>query len=243
MFVLSVLEAPNTKTNSLCVQTHLAIKLFLILILILILIRSLVLYTIHIYTSHAHPCKITLFRFQSKTTTTREFRPKYTHTHTHTHTHTDSREDHVVFTDGCTEKLLSRCGTELIWAFRSPRALSTHVCVCVCVCVCVWVCQCHCLALIRLRLLDNKCLEMCRFSAHAEREQSSSITTHTDRAASERLHYCTVCVSVWDQQDCIKETGWPTSSADGYFTVPWGHWSHEWWEVWHNSFKTELYKM
>ncbi len=36
MFVLSVLEAPNTKTNSLCVQTHLAIKLFLILILILI---------------------------------------------------------------------------------------------------------------------------------------------------------------------------------------------------------------
>ncbi len=33
MFVLSVLEAPNTKTNSLCVQTHLAIKLFLILIL------------------------------------------------------------------------------------------------------------------------------------------------------------------------------------------------------------------
>ncbi len=32
MFVLSVLEAPNTKTNSLCVQTHLAIKLFLILI-------------------------------------------------------------------------------------------------------------------------------------------------------------------------------------------------------------------
>ncbi len=35
MFVLSVLEAPNTKTNSLCVQTHLAIKLFLILILLL----------------------------------------------------------------------------------------------------------------------------------------------------------------------------------------------------------------
>ncbi len=35
MFVLSVLEAPNTNTNSLCVQTHLAIKLFLILILIL----------------------------------------------------------------------------------------------------------------------------------------------------------------------------------------------------------------
>ncbi len=34
MFVLSVLEAPNTKTNSLCVQTHLAIKLFLILILL-----------------------------------------------------------------------------------------------------------------------------------------------------------------------------------------------------------------
>ncbi len=33
MFVLSVLEAPNTKTNSLCVQTHLAIKLFLILML------------------------------------------------------------------------------------------------------------------------------------------------------------------------------------------------------------------
>ncbi len=32
MFVLSVPEAPNTKTNSLCVQT---IKLFLILILIL----------------------------------------------------------------------------------------------------------------------------------------------------------------------------------------------------------------
>ncbi len=31
MSVLSVLEAPNTKTNSLCVQTHLAIKLFLIL--------------------------------------------------------------------------------------------------------------------------------------------------------------------------------------------------------------------
>ncbi len=28
MFVLSELEAPNTKTNSLCVQTHLAIKLF-----------------------------------------------------------------------------------------------------------------------------------------------------------------------------------------------------------------------
>ncbi len=28
MFVLSVLEAPNTKTNSLCVQTDLAIKLF-----------------------------------------------------------------------------------------------------------------------------------------------------------------------------------------------------------------------
>ncbi len=26
LFVLSVLEAPNTKTNSLCVQTHLAIK-------------------------------------------------------------------------------------------------------------------------------------------------------------------------------------------------------------------------
>ncbi len=36
MFVLSVLEAPNTKTNSLCVQTHLAIKLFLILILIVV---------------------------------------------------------------------------------------------------------------------------------------------------------------------------------------------------------------
>ncbi len=33
MFVLSVLEDPNTKTNSLCVQTHLAIQLFLILIL------------------------------------------------------------------------------------------------------------------------------------------------------------------------------------------------------------------
>ncbi len=32
MFVLSVLEAPNTKTNYLCVQTHLAIMLFLILI-------------------------------------------------------------------------------------------------------------------------------------------------------------------------------------------------------------------
>ncbi len=32
MFVLSVLEAPNTKTNSLCVQTYLAIKVFLILI-------------------------------------------------------------------------------------------------------------------------------------------------------------------------------------------------------------------
>ncbi len=32
MFVLSVLEAPNTKTNSLCAQTHLAIKLILILI-------------------------------------------------------------------------------------------------------------------------------------------------------------------------------------------------------------------
>ncbi len=32
MFVLSVLEAPN-KTNSLCVQTHLAKKLFLILII------------------------------------------------------------------------------------------------------------------------------------------------------------------------------------------------------------------
>ncbi len=30
MFVLSVLEAPNTKTNSLCVQTHLTMKLFLI---------------------------------------------------------------------------------------------------------------------------------------------------------------------------------------------------------------------
>ncbi len=28
MFVLSVLEAPNTKTNSLCVQTDLAINLF-----------------------------------------------------------------------------------------------------------------------------------------------------------------------------------------------------------------------
>ncbi len=26
MFVLSVLDAPNTKTNSLCVQTHLPIK-------------------------------------------------------------------------------------------------------------------------------------------------------------------------------------------------------------------------
>ncbi len=32
MFVLSVLEALITKTNSLCVQTHLALKLFLILI-------------------------------------------------------------------------------------------------------------------------------------------------------------------------------------------------------------------
>ncbi len=32
MFVLSVLKAPDTKTNSLCVQTHLAIKLFLNLI-------------------------------------------------------------------------------------------------------------------------------------------------------------------------------------------------------------------
>ncbi len=31
MFILYVLEAPKTKTNSLCVQTHLAIKLFLIL--------------------------------------------------------------------------------------------------------------------------------------------------------------------------------------------------------------------
>ncbi len=31
MFVLSLLEAPNTMTNPLCVQTHLAIKLFLIL--------------------------------------------------------------------------------------------------------------------------------------------------------------------------------------------------------------------
>ncbi len=30
MFALSVLEAPNTKINSLCEQTHLAIKLFLI---------------------------------------------------------------------------------------------------------------------------------------------------------------------------------------------------------------------
>ncbi len=40
MFVLSVLEAPNTKTNSLCVQTHLAIKLFLILILILITVLN-----------------------------------------------------------------------------------------------------------------------------------------------------------------------------------------------------------
>ncbi len=36
MFVLSVLKAPNTKTNSLCVQTDLTIKLFLILIQILI---------------------------------------------------------------------------------------------------------------------------------------------------------------------------------------------------------------
>ncbi len=34
MFVLSVLEAPNTKTNSLCVQTHWAIKFFPVLILI-----------------------------------------------------------------------------------------------------------------------------------------------------------------------------------------------------------------
>ncbi len=32
--IVSVLEAPNTKTNSLCVQTHLAIKLFLILIVV-----------------------------------------------------------------------------------------------------------------------------------------------------------------------------------------------------------------
>ncbi len=39
MFVLSVLEAPNTKTNSLCVQTHLAIKLFPILILIMLKIH------------------------------------------------------------------------------------------------------------------------------------------------------------------------------------------------------------
>ncbi len=38
MFVLSVLEAPNNKTHSLCVQIHLAIKLFLILILILIIV-------------------------------------------------------------------------------------------------------------------------------------------------------------------------------------------------------------
>ncbi len=30
MFVVSVLEAPNTKKKSLCLQTHLAIKLFLI---------------------------------------------------------------------------------------------------------------------------------------------------------------------------------------------------------------------
>ncbi len=35
MFVLSVLEAPNTKTKFLVCATHLAIKLFLILILIL----------------------------------------------------------------------------------------------------------------------------------------------------------------------------------------------------------------
>ncbi len=34
----SVLEAPNTKTNYLCVQTHLAIKLFLIYIYIYIYI-------------------------------------------------------------------------------------------------------------------------------------------------------------------------------------------------------------
>ncbi len=40
MFVLSVLDAPNTKTNSLCVQTHLAINLFLILILILIRVTN-----------------------------------------------------------------------------------------------------------------------------------------------------------------------------------------------------------
>ncbi len=41
MFVLSVLEARNTKTDSLCVQTHLAIKL-LILILILISYMDLI---------------------------------------------------------------------------------------------------------------------------------------------------------------------------------------------------------
>ncbi len=35
MFALSVLEAPNTKTNSLCVQTHLALKLFQILLILL----------------------------------------------------------------------------------------------------------------------------------------------------------------------------------------------------------------
>ncbi len=44
LFVLSVLEAPNTKTNSLCVQTHLAIKLFLILILILIINVTIYIY-------------------------------------------------------------------------------------------------------------------------------------------------------------------------------------------------------
>ncbi len=37
MFVLSVLEAPNTETNTYCVQTHSAIKLFLIMIYIFIL--------------------------------------------------------------------------------------------------------------------------------------------------------------------------------------------------------------
>ncbi len=39
MFVLSVLAAPNTETNSLCVQTHLAIKLFLILVPVLIIVQ------------------------------------------------------------------------------------------------------------------------------------------------------------------------------------------------------------
>ncbi len=37
----SVLEAPNTKTYLLCVQTHLAIKLFLILITLLVLLKGM----------------------------------------------------------------------------------------------------------------------------------------------------------------------------------------------------------